>query len=111
LSSRIPSTPIALLAEDEHVQRVTVVAERPRQETVVRRVVHRRVQDAIEPQQAGRLVQLVLHLRALRDLDHGVEVALDVLAELDVVPRVHGLHYTEALVLGSSRQPPSGRGR
>jgi len=54
------------------------------------------VQHAVEPEQSRRLVQLVLDLRSLRNLDHRAEVALDVIAQLDVMPRVHRHHYTEA---------------
>src|SRR4029079_15066756 len=38
----------------------------------------------------GGLVELVLHLRALGDLDDRGEEVADVLAPGDVVPRVHG---------------------
>src|SRR5205814_7348649 len=71
------------------VERVAVRAVGLREEAVVRRVVHGRVQHAVQPQQARALVELVLHLRALGDLDDRAEVTLDVVAQLDVVPRVH----------------------
>src|SRR5207302_529974 len=50
---------------------------------------HGRVPHTVQPQQARALVELVLHLRALGDLDDRAEVMLDVVAQLDVVPRVH----------------------
>src|SRR5206468_3844823 len=78
-----------LLAEHEHVEGVAVLAVGLRQEAVVRRVVHGGVQHAIEPEQARALVELVLHLRALGNLDDRAEVTLDVVAQLDVVPWVH----------------------
>src|SRR5256886_16473715 len=78
-----------LLTEHKHVERVAVLAVGLREEAVVRRVVHGRVQHAVQPQQARALVELVLHLRALGDLDDRAEVMLDVVAQLDVVPRVH----------------------
>src|SRR5438445_143021 len=78
-----------LLTEHKHVERVAVLAVGLREEAVVRRVVHGRVQHAVQPQQARALVELVLHLRALGDLDDRAEVTLDVVAQLDIVPRVH----------------------
>src|SRR5262249_21679687 len=78
-----------LLTEDQHVERIAVVAVRLWQEPVVRRGVHGRVQNPVEPEQAGAFVELVLDLRALGDLDDRAEVPLDVIAQLDVVPRVH----------------------
>jgi hypothetical protein len=75
-SSRIRITPIArafhdrqrvhrFLAEHERVERIAVVAVGARDEAVVGGIVHRAVEHAIEPQQPGLLVQLVLVLAAL----------------------------------------------
>jgi hypothetical protein len=47
------------------------------------------VQHPVEIEQTRRLVQLVLDLGALGDLDDRPEVILDVIAQLDVMPRVH----------------------
>jgi hypothetical protein len=76
------------LAEHEHVKRVVVLRQRLRDEAVVGRVVDGRVQHAVELDQAGDLVELVLHRRAEGDLDDGVELLRDVLAGGDVVPGV-----------------------
>jgi hypothetical protein len=43
---------------------------RLRDEAVVGRVVNRRIQNAVEHEQPGALVELVLELGSLRDLDH-----------------------------------------
>src|SRR5262245_60429026 len=79
-----------LLAEDEHVKWVAVAAVGPRQESIVGGIVHRGVEYAIQPEQTGLLVELVLHLGALWNLDHAAEVLLYALAQLDLVPRIHG---------------------
>src|SRR6266849_1328838 len=79
-----------LLTQHEDVEGIAVLAVRLRDEAVVRRVVHGAVQDAVNAQEPGVLVQLVLHLRALGDLDDGGEVLLDAIAEGDVVPGVDG---------------------
>src|SRR5688572_17395186 len=85
-----------LLTKYQHVQRIAIVAERAREKSVVRRIVDGRVEDAIEPEQTRRLVQLVLDLRSLRNLDDRAEMTLDMVPQLHVMPRVHGQHYTEA---------------
>jgi hypothetical protein len=58
-----------LLEEDQRIERIAVAAERVLDEAVVGGVVHRGVQDAIEPQPPGVVVHLVLVAAALRDLD------------------------------------------
>src|SRR5262245_61213930 len=83
-----------LLTQHQHVKGVAVVAEGLRQEAIVGGVVNGAGQDAVEREQAGRLVQLVLDLRAFGDLDHRAEMPLDLVAELDVVPRVHHAEYS-----------------
>jgi len=64
------------------------------------------VQHAIEPEEAGLLVELVLHLGALGDLDHAAEVVLDAIAELHVVPRVHA---ESIAARGAQRSRAAGR--
>src|SRR5215212_4132704 len=49
-----------LLTEHQYVQRIAIVTVGPRNESVISRVVHRAVEDAVQPQQTGLLVQLVL---------------------------------------------------
>src|SRR5262249_15112440 len=87
-----------LLAEDQHVERVAVVAVGARDETVVGRVVDRAVQDATDHQQAGRRVQLVLDFRPLGDLDVGREPGRDVVGQRDVVPGVNAHARSSTLV-------------
>src|SRR5581483_2941965 len=55
-----------LLDDHERVERVAVSRERVGDEAVVGRIMHRGEQHAIEPDAAGRLVELVLGARALR---------------------------------------------
>ena len=66
-----------LLPEHQRVERIAVVAERARDEAVVGGIVHGAVQHAVEPQQAGLLVQLVLVLAALRNFDDDRKRCLD----------------------------------
>ena len=62
------------LAEHQHVERIVVFGQRLRNETVVGRIVHRRVQHAVQLDQAALLVQFVLHAGAERNLDDRVEI-------------------------------------
>ena len=79
-----------LLAEHQRIERIAVVAERARDEAVIGRVVHRAVEDAVEPKEPRLLVELVLVLAALRDLDDDREGAVDQrVVDVTVVPRVH----------------------
>src|SRR5690625_1392027 len=48
-------------AEHQHIDRITVIRQRVRHEAVVAGVMHRRVQEAVDVERAGILVQLVLH--------------------------------------------------
>jgi hypothetical protein len=57
------------LAEHEHVERVVVFGEGLRNETVVRGIVHGRIENAVEFDQATRLVEFVLHAGAEGNLD------------------------------------------
>ncbi|KIU00301.1 hypothetical protein QU38_02825, partial [Staphylococcus aureus] len=60
--------------DDQRVERVAVGRERVRHEAVIRRVAHRRVQDAVDEQGAAGLVELILHrLAADGNLDDHVE--------------------------------------
>ncbi|KPJ80768.1 MAG: hypothetical protein AMJ58_07635 [Gammaproteobacteria bacterium SG8_30] len=90
------------LADDDHVHGVAVLGQRVRHEAVVAGVVHRRVQEAVDAQDARLLVELVLHRHApLRDLDQDVDVARRVLADRDLVD----VHYWQAPVEWVSREP------
>src|SRR5918997_4764440 len=89
-----------LLHEHEHVERVAVVAQGPGNKPVVGRVVDGRVEDAVYLQEPRGLVQLVLHLRALGDLDQRLKLRGRVLTYLHVMPGMRHLH--------SSRSPRDG---
>jgi hypothetical protein len=79
-----------LLAEHQRIERVPVVAVGARDEAVVGRIVHGAVEDAIQPQEAGLLVQLVLVLAALLNLDDDGKGVLDErVVDVTVMPRVH----------------------
>src|ERR1700756_5559587 len=74
------------LAEHEHVERVVIFGERLRDESVVRGIVDRGVENAVEADQAAGFVELILHAYAVRDLDYGVEFLWESVAGSDVVP-------------------------
>jgi hypothetical protein len=66
------------------------ITQRVRHEAIVRRIAHRRVQDAIDEQSARCLVELVLHgLAAGRHFDDDVQILGRVLAGRDEVD-THG---------------------
>src|ERR687891_5049 len=72
-----PPTALNFARYARAVERIAVRAVRPRQESVVRGVVHCAREHAVDHEHASSLVQLVLDLRALRDLDDDPEVLLD----------------------------------
>jgi hypothetical protein len=58
----------------QRVERIAIGRERVRHEAVVRRIAHRRVQDAVDEQRAALLVELVFHrLAAGRHFDDDVK--------------------------------------
>jgi len=65
-----------------------VLAQGARDETVVGRVLHRAVQDAVDFDHAGFLVQLVLGLGTFGDFDDGRKDVRNVVAQLHVMPRM-----------------------
>jgi hypothetical protein len=66
------------------VDRVAVVGERMRHEAVIARIAHRRVQEPVDHQGAGRLVHLVFdRLAADRHLDDDVYVFGRIVADRD----------------------------
>ena len=80
-----------LLHPHQDVEGVVVLTEGLGDEAVVGRIDHRRVQDAIDLQEPGGLVELVLDLAALGDLDQRPQLAGCVGADVHVVPGMaHG---------------------
>ena len=75
--------------EDENVERIAVGGERVRNESVIRRIVRRRVQDPVEDQKTGLFVKFVFLFAAFADFDHGDEVFGRDPFPVDVVPDVH----------------------
>jgi len=70
--------------DHQHVDRVAVLGERVRHEAVIARIAHRRMQEAVDHQRAGGLVELVLdRLAPDRHLDDDVDVLRRVVADLD----------------------------
>ena len=84
------------LAQHQHVERVVVFGERLRYEAVIRRIVNRRVEDAIKPDQAARFVEFIFHARAKRNFDHAVEFLRQLVAGSYVVPRMNHERYSQA---------------
>ena len=78
-------------AEHEHVERVAVVAVAAGDEAVVGGVVGRCIQNAVENDQAGLLIQFIFLFAALGDLDHGEKILRLYACGIDVVPDVHGV--------------------
>jgi len=74
--------------EHQNIERIVVVAVGLRDEAVVRGVVDRTEQHAIQPEQSGLLVQLVLDLALRRDLDHRGDHVRRGLAVRNPVPRI-----------------------
>ena len=74
------------LAEHEDIERVIVFGERLRNEAVVRGIVDRRVENAVEFDEAARFVEFILHARSERDLDDAVEFLRELVAGSYVVP-------------------------
>ena len=78
------------LGQHQRVERIPVVAERARDETVVGRIVDRAVEHAIETEEARLLVQLVLVGAAFRHLDDDRKRRLDErVVYVAVVPGMH----------------------
>ena len=75
-------------ADDQDVQRVPVVAVGAGDKAVVRGVMRRGIEDAVEDDEAGLLVELILFLAALRDLDDGYELLGADALGVDIVPDV-----------------------
>src|SRR6185503_19031609 len=98
-----------LLAEHQDVERISVSTVRLRDESIIRGIVDRRVENAISAEQARRLVQLVLDLRALRDLHEREEVVAEVGPPRDVVPWVH--RHSPFTVLAARSASPLTRRR
>ena len=78
-----------LAAQHQYVQRVPVVRIGARDKTVVRRIVRRRVQDAIQNEHPRLFVDFVFVLAPLGDLDHRDEIFGRDALRRNVVPNVH----------------------
>ena len=78
------------LRQHQRVERIPIVAERPRDEAVVGGIVDGAVKHAIEPEKARLLVQLVLVGAAFRNLDDDGKRRLDErVVYVAVVPGMH----------------------
>src|SRR5262249_6708775 len=56
------------LAQDQNIEWIVVGAVGPWDKAIVRRIVNRAIKNAIDPKQAGCLIQFVLDLRSSRYL-------------------------------------------
>src|SRR5215210_3619565 len=74
------------LHQDQHVERVVVITQGPRNKAVVGRVDHGRVQDTVHLQEARLLVQLVLNPGAFGDLDQGRKLLGGRVPDRNVMP-------------------------
>jgi hypothetical protein len=80
------------LAQHQDVERVSVFGKSPRNKAVIGGIEHGRVEYAIHSNQTAVLVELILHVRAERNLNHGVEFAGRIVSGRDVVPWMrHGI--------------------
>src|SRR5580704_135500 len=82
-----------LFDQDEDVTRIAVFRQRPWNEPIITGIVHGGIQDAVEAEQTGVLVQLVLVATPTGYLDHGRDLARNVFADGEIVPGMyHGTH-------------------
>src|SRR3989344_5518212 len=88
--------------EQDNVKRVAVVPERLRHEAVVKGIVLRAVHDSVELDDARLLINLILIVRALRDLNDDVHLFLR--ARVNVVQQIHirSLYYSSFALSRSS---------
>src|SRR5271157_1859084 len=95
-----------LLAQDEHVEWIIVFRQRLRNESVIRGIVDRRIEHAIELDKSALLVQFVLHAGAEWDFNDGIELQGQVFAGGDVVPGMshERSRSTQARVIVAERQ-------
>src|ERR1700738_3748037 len=77
-----------LIDADENVERIAVLVQGARNESVVAGIVHGRVQNPIEPDEPGLLVQLVLVAAATGYFDEGRHQLGRMNSSRQVVPRV-----------------------
>ena len=72
--------------DDQRVERIAIGRKGVRHEAVIRRIAHRRVQDAVDEQRAAGLVEFVLHrLAAHGHFDDDVEALGRIVADGDEV--------------------------
>ena len=84
-------------AQHKHIQRIAVVRIGARDKAVIGRIMRRGIQNTIQPQQTGLLVQLVLFLAACRNLDNRREALRRYAARVNVMPDVHHIFFSPSL--------------
>lgn len=88
-----------LLNQDNHIHRIAIIGKRPRNETIVARIVHGRVQRPIQPEDAKIPVVFVFIGRILRDLDNHAHNFRAVRSGIEVVEEgSHWLRVTWSVI-------------
>ena len=77
------------LAQNENIERVLVVAVSTRDEAVIRRIKDGGIQNAVEAQHSGFLVEFVFLVAATRDFDQAIDGFGRVFAGINSVPGMH----------------------
>src|SRR3954469_24118825 len=98
-----------LVDVNEDVEWVSIEVQRTGDETIVSRIMHRRVEHAVEPDHAGGFVELVFVSAPARHLDHRRHVVRQVDARRQIVPGIDDHVLTRSIVplylMGSSSTP------
>src|SRR5687768_6264316 len=80
-----------LVDADENVEGVAVLMEGSRDEPIITRIMNCGKENAVQPELAGDLVELVLVAAAAWNLDHRSDAFRRVRANKEIVPGIHGL--------------------
>ena len=75
-----------LAAQNQHIQRIAVVGIGARDKAVIGRIVRRGVEDPVQPQRTGLLVQLLFVFGSLFNFDHCQKILRLHPLRADIVP-------------------------
>src|SRR6267154_4742060 len=76
------------LAQNQHIEGIVVLGIGLRNETVIRGIENRRMNNTIDFEQAGGFVQFVFNVGAERDFDDRLKIAGNILARRNIMPSV-----------------------